>query len=192
VVTGSLQETASLVRERYVAHFQACVAALAGDAHVEPECEALDADGEIVTEGALETPFRHDAALITDSGAETLMFDCAPLAEFRPFVQSVDSLTVHVHPFHWDCCEFTVVPPLQVPKLHPITDWFVAWFRANAEATDGLVSAVHSVTDPEIQAEHTRLVVDFGTAPAGALVALLAALATCGATTVSLGTPEAV
>ena len=190
-MTSTLEETAALVREQHVAHFRSCLAALAGDAHVEPECEALSANGEIVTEGALETPFRHDAAVITENGAETLMFASAQLARFGPFVHSVDGLTVRVRPFHWDNCELTVVPPLELSTLHPITDWFLTWFRANAEPTDGLVSAVHSVNDPEIRAEHTRLVVDFGTAPAGALVALLMTLETCGARTVSLGAPEA-
>lgn len=191
-MTGTLEQTASLVRNRYVAHFRACLAAAASDGRVIAECEALGAEGEVVTEGALETPFRHDAALITDNGVETVVFDCASLVVFRPFVEAAAGLAVHVHPFHWDYCELTVAPPLQPGKLRPITDWFHSWFRANAETTEGLACAVHCVTDPETQGDQTRFIVDFGTAPAEALMALLAAVATCRAQKVSLGVAETV
>ena len=101
-----------------------------------------------------------------------------------------DGQEVSVLFLRWDDCEFHCAPPVDV--ISALGEWLGEWIdRADAHGVDadGLRSAVHSATPPQ-RSDGGNMVgfaVDFGSAPAEAFTALLAALFAAGVTTIQVG-----
>lgn len=90
----------------------------------------------------------------------------------------------------WDHCEFQCTPAVEVGDA--LATWLSEWGdRADGHGTDtdGLRSAVHSVTPPERSPDGSAIgfAVDFGSAPREAFTALIATLLACGVTRIQVG-----
>ena len=90
----------------------------------------------------------------------------------------------------WDHCEFQCTPAVEVGDA--LATWLSEWGdRADGHGTDtdGLRSAVHSVTPPERSPDGSAVgfAVDFGSAPREAFTALIATLLACGVTRIQVG-----
>ena len=101
-----------------------------------------------------------------------------------------DGQTVGVLFLRWDDCEFHCAPAVDVSE--PVITWLRTWSdRAgtNAPDGDGLRGVIHSITPPQRSPDRTGVAfaVDFGSAPAEAFTALLAALFGCGVTSIRIG-----
>jgi hypothetical protein len=55
-----------------------------------------------------------------------------------------------------DYCGIELRPPVEIDALSPVRDWFLRWFRTEAEPVDGIVGAVHFISDPGITAQASR------------------------------------
>jgi hypothetical protein len=101
-----------------------------------------------------------------------------------------DGQEVSVLFLRWDDCEFHCAPAVDVSKV--LTEWLDEWGdRAGKHGVDGdgLRSAAHSVTPPQgsPDGQTVAFAVDFGSAPAEAFTALVAALFAAGVTRIQLG-----
>jgi hypothetical protein len=179
-VTSTVAEIAERIQRSHLAHFRACLSQLEARGHVEPESEAVEQHGIAVTEGALATPYRHDAALLLAGAPELFTFDSAQLSEFEPILATWATATVRVEPFFWDSCELRFQPPRDPRSLAPLQSWFLRAFRDRAEPVNGVVGAVHFISDPTTLDGTTRVTLDLGTAPSNAFLELLDALQACG------------
>jgi hypothetical protein len=101
-----------------------------------------------------------------------------------------DGEEVSVLFLRWDDCEFHCAPAVDVSGA--LGAWLNEWGdRAEAHGVDGdgLRSAAHSVTPPQAapDGKTVAFAVDFGSAPAEAFTALIAALFASGVTRIQVG-----
>lgn len=105
--------------------------------------------------------------------------DPSPEAEARGF--QLGPVTVEIHPFTW-CA--TQVAFDRAPDIGKLEGFLEAWLDtddARATGDSGSSNAIHSATPVESNGELSYLTVDFGTAPADALLDLIDFLANEGA-----------
>lgn len=153
------------------------------------EAEYLDADGEVVREGALHLPLCGDIFAIGPNGTvQSFRVDGSKMLSFEPIEFSWDErLTVRLAPFLWDQCVLELSPEVSLEDLSPVGDWFSRWFDAPGFENDQLQGRVHCLSDPKYSANGVTMEVDLGSAPVEAFEELLDAAAFVGARQVSIG-----
>jgi hypothetical protein len=106
----------------------------------------------------------------------------------------VGSMEVLVHPVAWNFCPVRLTHA--AADFSPLNDWYRKWLAEDAPPESdefGLSGVVHSLSPPMREGQGGAggagwlLLVDFGSAPTDALVELLQALQTMGATDVKIG-----
>jgi hypothetical protein len=102
-----------------------------------------------------------------------------------------DGQRVGVLFLRWDDCEFHCTPAVGVNAA--LVGWLRTWADrsdANAPADpDGLRGIVHSATPPQRAPDRSTVAfaIDFGSAPPEAFTALIAAMFSCGVTSIQVG-----
>jgi hypothetical protein len=188
-MTMSIEATFEEVRSHYWARFQEVMRQEATVGRVQAEAEALDAQGNLVTEGSLALPIRHDLALFSAGDVELIQVDSVSRVSFEPFQSTEAGVEVTVGPFWWDWCQVRLSSDHADISLAPLRDWFMKWFRAGADPLpDGTMGAVHFMSDPEATetGDGVALAIDLGTAPALALRDFIAACRDAGARRVTI------
>ena len=177
------------VRALYVSQFLASVAEAGAEPDVAlvTEGDMADADGELVTDGALDVGCRMDIVVVAGTEARSIRVDSTRTASFAPSeFEWEKSLAVRLRPFQWDYCEVNVSPAIEATAESPVADWFRRWFEPH-EAEARTLGVAHFVSDPEKNGEYQRYYVDFGTAPVRAFEELLDAFLLGGAKEVVIG-----
>jgi hypothetical protein len=139
-------------------------------------------------------PFRlYRVDMASNVGGETHLQEVNPSTHlrFEPFsVEVNDALTVEIHPMSWNGAEIFANAQL---NSQAVNEWALKWLDVedkHAQDQDGLLGVIHSVTMQNLEIGAFRLAVDWGSAPFAAMEELFELLTTCGATRVTLSTPE--
>jgi hypothetical protein len=160
------------VREHYVGQFEAFVRQQTASAVV------CGAEVQFVL-SEQTNHYRHFARvdfIRNDNGVEAVWFEPASTLEFEPFGGSFGTMRVIVEALRWD----VVVIHHDLSDAPQLDDWFQRWFDPDDERHDPSASLglfIHLLTIMP-----GCISVDFGTAPAEALWALLEQLELAGAT----------
>jgi hypothetical protein len=157
-----------------------------------PELLALVGTAEDVPEH--HRLLRPDAVWRGDDGKPAFArIEPPPLPTFPPIhLTAANNTQITVHPFPWDDCALSFShPAFPWPKL---ADWITLHIDRHGQFPPddaGLHGVIHSCSAPESRGSRHYLYLDFGSAPASAVVELIDLLATHGATRVTIGAPAA-
>ncbi len=149
-----------------------------------------NANGEVVTEGALSLPARGDLLVIRDGAVvDSVQIDTEGMLSFEPveFEWPENNLNVELRPFQWNWMQLRIFGLKTDADWTPIRDWFIGWFQENDPADDELLCGVHFLSDPEYGHDYSQLTIDLGTAPVESFEELLDAIGQLGATCVHIG-----
>ena len=168
---------------------EALAQALDAGAEVTPEPELRDPDGTVLREGALSLPRRSDLAVTRDGAREIRELDggAAPPGP-KVALAAAGGFIAEIGPFRWDAADLRVYAGTDQPDWAPLRRWFLEWFQSrHSELAPDLLGVVHSLEGPWPKGRAWAFTLDFGSAPAGCLAALITALAECGAARMRLG-----
>ena len=158
-------------------------------AEVAPEPELRDAGGRVTRGGPLKLPRRGDLAVT--KGGRTLMrrieSGLAPSANSL-VVQTGCGFETEIIAFRWDAAELTVFARQRQPNWTPLRRWYLEWFQSRySEVAPDLFGAVHGLDGPRPIRGGWAFTIDFGSAPASCVIALVSAMAKTGATRMRIG-----
>jgi hypothetical protein len=120
----------------------------------------------------------HRADYLISSPRQIVFLKPDEAASFEPFSTQVGAMNVEVAEARWD--QIVLVCSGGALEENDFLAWFARYFdKEDARRTDGFANAIHSA-----EIAPGRLSVDFGTAPADALIELLDLLAAKGFTRV--------
>lgn len=159
------------------------------EADVVPEPEIRDTDGKVVRGGPLNLPSRGDLAVIRDGRSIMRRIESSPPSGGGALViQTGGSFEAEIMPFRWDAAELMVHSGEEQPDWGPLRRWFLEWFQSRySEVAPDLYGAVHSLDGPRPAPGGWAFTIDFGSAPIGCIIDLIAALAASGARRVRIG-----
>ena len=162
----------------------------ADDATVAHEPALCNADGHLVTEGALGLPVRGDLLVIRDGAvSDSLRIDTQGMLSFEPiaFEWPENNLDVDLRPFQWNWMQLRIFGLQNNADWAPIRDWFIGWFQEDDPAEGELLGGVHFLSDPELGRDYSQVSIDLGTAPVESFEELLDAIGQMGASGVQIG-----
>jgi hypothetical protein len=138
-------------------------------------------DGTAAVEGKLQLPLRKDLAVLKNGAVkELLTIDTKGMLSFEPLAFDWgEGLRISLGPFQWQQLPFRM-PHRRRADWQPFQEWFWRWFREDEDGDDGLLGAVHFLSDPEVLGKAVAFEVDLGSAPVEALEELLDAIAVTG------------
>ncbi|MBX2800462.1 MAG: hypothetical protein KTR31_22480 [Myxococcales bacterium] len=176
-----MSELLERIRTLYV---EQLARALAETEHAQGEVALRHGTGEIGREGALDLGMRIDVVVVQD-GEALRQFHVASSTrmQFEPVSVQYDTIQLELRPFAWDGATLQLTG--QSLDLQPLVTWFTQWFGdEDAAGEDGLKGVVHFLSDPVEEPDGLSFEVDLGSAPVQALVTLLDAAVSSGATRV--------
>ena len=152
-----------------------------------------DRSGEIGREGVMNLGLRTDFALQTEDGWQTEFLPAVEPPKRSSFEFQVGRATIHCSAFDWselllgitgaDAADGTVLSDI-------VRRWAVSWMKEDEpDSNEHFCDCVHFVSDPEQCIGGTQILVDLGTAPVAALIALLEEISNL-ATRIILCPPE--
>jgi hypothetical protein len=177
------------VRDAYIARFEAFLRELRGRTRsfiVEPEMR--DSGGGVSRRGALGTITRHDVIGRMPYGSiKAFAVDSDRLVEFPRARFDEDGVDLGVSPFLWENMQVWADGPSDA-VCRALSLWFGAAATPAAGCSHQEIQGVaHFISDPIIEGEFTTCVIDLGSAPVEAVMALLGYLWRAGARRVDLG-----
>ena len=152
---------------------------------------ALADSGEVIRQGVLKLPSRHDGLRVCVAGvAEPLVVNSEGVLGFEDVAFDWGGdLKVCLTPFCWDFAEFEA-PNSGIRDLSAnLVDWFERWFNPldKASVADGeLGGLLHSLSDVRSDSTHSSFQVAFGSAPLACFEDLLDVLGACRVTSVTV------
>jgi hypothetical protein len=162
---------------------------LEAGAEVVPEPELRDGAGRVTRGGPLNLPRRGDLAVTR--GGRTFMrrVESGPAPGGKSLVvRTGGGFEAEIVAFRWDAAELTVFASQEQPDWAPLRRWFLEWFQSRySEVAPDLYGAVHSLDGPRPVPGGWAFTVDFGSAPAACVIALIAAMAKSGAARMRIG-----
>ncbi len=180
------------IRDYYVSRFIDAINEHSGmdGVTVAHEPAFCNANGEVVSEGALSLPTRGDLLLIRDGAvSDSIRIDTDGKLSFEPivFTWPENNLNVDLRPFQWNWMQLRIFGLKPKADWTPIRDWFIDWFQENDPAEDELLGGVHFLSDPEYGHDYSQLSIDLGTAPVESFEELLDAIGQMEAACVHIG-----
>jgi hypothetical protein len=159
-------------RERYVSYFESVVTDYAARASEVARELLIEVNSE-----ALNYPYRYLRADLISKGADNspqlseIWLDPAPDAEGRGF--QLGPVGIEIYPFTWCATQIAFNRPLD--DLSKLEAFLTNLLNVEDRSTDplGVANAIHSVTPLEQNGQFWFFTIDFGTAPAGALLDLI-------------------
>lgn len=154
------------------------------------EAAFCNADGDVVTSGKLELPYRGDLLIIRDGTvSDSIQIDTESMLSFETlnFNWPSTCLSVELHPFQWNWMQLKIFGLRAEADWTPIREWFIHWFQDDDPADNELLGGVHALLDPEDGPDCSQVSIDLGTAPVESFEELLDAIGQMGATRVQIG-----
>ena len=165
--------------------------AIAIDAGAEIEAEPMrrDAQNRIRRDGPLDLPSRGDLGVTHGGRTLVRQIEGGTGPDFEPFEAFVSpDFAAAIHPFAWDHAVLEMTSRQDTPNWTPLRHWFLEWFQVRpSEISPELSGAVHRLDGPYRGPDDWRATVDFGSAPASCIPALIAAVALSGCSTLVIG-----
>lgn len=187
---SALADLAGPPRDQAVGGLLAALArALDAGEDATPEPELRGPDGAVLREGALSLPRRGDLAVTRDGAREVREINGgAALPGPKVALAAAGGFIAEIGPFRWDAAALKVYAGSDQPDWAPLRRWFLEWFQSRiTDVAPDLLGALHSLDGPRQTGRGWAFTVDFCSAPAGSLAALIAALAECGAARMRMG-----
>ena len=126
--------------------------------------------------------YRVDMASNSDTGLKIQEVNLSTHLDFLEVVAyDVNGARISLQPMAWNDVEFRVLREFDRAELET---WALQWLDVDDEREqdlNGLQGVIHSVSEPEKQAEAFTFSIDFGSAPVDALASLIALLSSRGA-----------
>lgn len=186
----SLETVLDRVRDLHVTNFVNALALVEGDGTaVLPEVVRRDEQGNVLRDGVLNLPSRHDFSCKSEIGHTNRDLPSLELLDFEPVDLNLnDSVRLHINPILWDKLQISFDTGDDPKRLLRLRLWFLEWFLPRKYEYEATISGVvHSLTGPKRDGETWHICVDMGTAPALAFTELLSALASRGVSRMTLG-----
>ena len=185
-----LEEILAPVREGSVAALLTAQArAIDAGADIDPEPLRRDPSGRVKRQGRLDLPSRGDLAVTLDGRTLIQKVESRRVAEFESLeARTVSGFTAVIHPFRWEDAEITINGEVETPNWVPLRLWYLEWFQPRqTRLQPDLGAVVHALDGPDRGGASWRIRVDFGSAPVGALAALIEAVSETGASGLRIG-----
>lgn len=179
-----LDRLAEMARSRVVGGILEVMAAeMAAGADILAEPELRDAAGRVMRSGPLGLPSRSDLAVIREGRTSLRRVDGGPAPSGRSIaIVAGGGFLAEVVPFRWDDVRLALYAKRREPDWTPLRRWFLEWFQTrHCEAAPDLLGSVHSMDGPRPDGHGWLFSADFGSAPAGCLNHLIAAVPQTGA-----------
>jgi hypothetical protein len=189
-VEARLNDLIEPVRDQAVGELlQALAADLDSGAEVVAEPVERDPSGRVVRDGELNLPRRRDLRVTRGRRTIHRRVETPVALQFEPLCMVGEGgFTTVISPFRWEAAELLVETSQARPSWSALRLWYLEWFQSRfGDLAPDLDGAVHSVTGPRETAEGFRLTVDFGSAPLGAFMGLIAAVEESGAMRLRVG-----
>jgi len=166
----------SAERERYVAYFKTAAAAV--------EAEMPDTARELlisINNETLAYPYRYvrvdTISRIPDGANKICELWLDPPLDGEPKGFQLGPVTIEIYPFTWCSAQIAFDRPL--PDMSKLEAFITKWLDVDdtAAGDSQLARAIHSTSQVETNGQLWYLTIDFGSAPADAMLDLLALLA---------------
>lgn len=178
-------ELLDAIRENYLSKFLGEINLIDAGKKIYIEPALRDSEGNVVTEGVLDTGSRVDIAVSSES-METINFDFNEMLSFQELVFSwEDSMTIKLNPFQWDYCP--IILSGNISDWTPLKKWYRKWFAETPKENSVLFDCVHFISDPEKVDSGHQVYIDFGSADVASLEELFDAAKSMGATELVVG-----
>jgi hypothetical protein len=159
----TLTELLDKIRDYYLTRFKQVIDEQRGNGFeiiIEPQL--MDKNGQIITEGFFETPFRNDLFLLVDNKPiESVMVDTESKLAFKPItLRWTEKLTVTIEPFQWNYLTLVFNEDIDFSWAY-LKDWFNDSFGEKNSDSDFKL-AIHFISDP-YKIDNTQMVdIDLG------------------------------
>lgn len=188
---SDLVELLTAIRSHYLGIFDEALDALRAEGRtfvVEPAL--LDAQGDVVREGALDTGARCDVLVMVDGKPTPTTLSADRMLQFEPASFTGGGLTVVISPFTWDNARIAIdCEPQAAAKV--LADWFEEAFSERDGADDqSLLGVAHEISDPVVEGATSIVLIDFGSLDTAVVIDLFDRLGAVGASRVELSLPE--
>ena len=170
-------ENLNIIRSLYITKLLEAIARHP-ESYIEPALRSES--GELAVDGALKLPCRVD--LIPAEGTEagqSITVDSPGKANFPEIIFHLTDTIVVIDPFIWDYASIFIEHSSNSTIETPLQKWFMKWFDPddlNPLNDESLYGVVHFMSDPEPVESGSKIIIDFGSAPAEALCDLLRTL----------------
>lgn len=168
-------------RDYYITRFMSAreEALKFGDAELEiPLC---DDNGNIKTEGRLETSVKIDIVIFSsDNPIRSMNVDTESMLNFGGVFVQCAGQAVQVYEFQWNCLRISMIAQSVSVVEGALLNWFNYWFDHEDDTLSPLFGCVHFISDPEWIGTKGATIIDMGTAPVSALTELITAIQSAG------------
>lgn len=187
---GRLRDFLEPLRDHSVgALLQALAEAIAKGGELETEPIARDPEGAVRREGPLALPWRGDLAVTRGGRRLVPRIEHGTLESFEPITLVAEGgFTTVLAPFPWERAECIIEARQPKPDWTPVRLWYLEWFQPRVSDVGPELSGVlHRLDGPRQAVGHWTMEIDFGSAPADCVAALIAAVGQTGALRLRLG-----
>ena len=188
---SDLVELLSAIRSHYLGIFGEALDALRAESRafiVEPAL--LNAQGDVVREGALDTGARCDVLVMVGDTLTPTTLSADRMLQFEPASFTGAGLTVVISPFTWDNARIAVDCEAQA-AAKVLADWFEEAFSERGGADNqSLLGVAHEISDPVVEGATTIAQIDLGSLDIALVIDLFDRLGAAGASRVELSLPE--
>ncbi len=188
---SDLVELLTAIRSHYLGLFCEALDALRAEKRtfiVEPAL--LDAQGDVVREGLLDTGARCDVLVMVGDTLTPTTLSADRMLQFEPASFTGADLTVVISPFTWDNARIAIDCEAQA-AAKVLADWFEEAFSERGSANNqSLLGVAHEISDPLVEGATSIALIDFGSVDIALVIDLFDRLGAAGASRVELSLPE--
>jgi len=180
------------VRDYYIKRFLEARDEALEFGDIELEMPLCDESGDVKTEGRLATGAKIDIVIFSDDiPIRSINVDTQSMLDFRGASATLADQAVTLFACQWNSLQISMNAVSVDSVEAALVAWFNDWFEREDENLAPLFGCVHFIADPIWNGSRGKTTIDMGSSPVAALIELIGALQSVGASEIEIGAPSA-